>query len=186
MNTPHGVWLDDLTRQEAGSRFDGNAVVVIPVASGGALPPHLPLKTATVIARALGQKLLERLAVIVAPVVDGDACSQPETLRQILSGHLNKLQSLGVRRIAILDMASSGSAPLDVSGDVLMLRVRDRSDADEYATSCMMALDPRSVRMPLLPAGSHAQAFDGERGMAVEVEAFADALVSKWPDLICR
>ena len=84
MNTRHGAWLDDLTLQEAISRLAGSAVAVIPVASRGPDLPHLPLKTATVIARALGQKLLERLAVIVAPVVDGDACSQPETLRQIL------------------------------------------------------------------------------------------------------
>ena len=182
MNTPRGVWLDDLTRQEAVSRFDGAAVVVIPVASGGAEQPHLPLKTATVIARALGQKLLERLPVVVAPVVDAGSFLKPETLRQVLTGRFDELQALGARRIAILDAALSGEISFNASGDVLVLRVCDRSDADEYVTSCLMALDPRSVRMPRLAAGSRAQAFVGERGMAAEVEVAMRS--SKWPDLV--
>lgn len=184
MNTPRGVWLDDLTRQEAISRLDGNAVVVIPVASGRVAQPHLPLKTATLIARALGQKLLERLAVVVATVVEADSLLRPDTLGQILTVRLDGLRSLGARRIAILDVALSGGAPIDIPGDVLLLRVCDRSDTDEYVTSCMMALDPRSVRMALLPAGSRSDAFSGERGMSAEVDAIAAALVAKWPDLI--
>lgn len=184
MNTPRGVWLDDLTRQEAVSRLDGNAVAIVPIASGGPDWPHLPLKTATVIARALGQKLLERLPVVVAAVIDGDSCSQPEGLKQVLTDRVDKLRLLGARRIALLDVSLSARAPFDISGDVLMLPVCDRSDADEYVTSCLMALDPRSVRMPLLPAGSRAQAFAGERGMSAEVDAIADALASKWPDLV--
>lgn len=184
MNTPRGVWLDDLTRQEAVSRFGGDAVAVIPVASGGPDLPHLPLKTATVVARALGQKLLERLAVVVATVVEAEPLPRQDALGHTLAARLDGLRSLGARRIAILDVAPSGGAPFDSAGDALVLRVCDRSDAEEYFTSCMMALDPRSVRMRLLPAGLCAQAFDGERGMAAEVEAVADALVSKWSDLI--
>lgn len=184
MNTPHGVWLDDLTRQEAVSRFGGDAVAVIPVASGGPDVPHLPLKAATVIARALGQKLLERLAVVVATVVEAEPVPRREARGQILAARLDGLRSLGARRIAILDVAPSGGAPIDIAGDVLLLRVADRSDADEYVTSCMMALDPRSVRMPLLPAGSRSDAFAGERGLSADVDAIATTLVSKWPDLI--
>lgn len=185
MNTPRGVWLDDLTSQEATARFDGNAVVVLPVAASGATPgvAHLPLKTATTIARALGQKLVDRLAVVVTPVVDADSFSTHETLRQVLLERLNKLQSLGLRRLVILDASFSHTPPLDVSDDVLTLSVRNRSDADEYATSCLLALDPRGVRMALLPAGSRAQAFAGERMMADEVDTIATALVAKWPDL---
>lgn len=178
MNTPRGVWLDDLTRQEAASRFAGDAVVVIPVASGSDLPAHLPLKAPAVIVRALAQKLVERLDLVVAPVVEADS--------RALTAQIEKLQRLGARRLAVLELRLWPGTPCEVSGDVLMLQVSDRSDVDEYATSCMMALDPRSVRMPLLPEGSCAQAFDGERGMAAEVEAVAGALVSKWPDLIHR
>jgi len=120
----------------------------------------------------------------VAPIVDADSFSHREMLVQVLGDCLDGLEKLGARRIAILDLALSGGAPLEVGGDVLVLRLRDRSDADEYLTSCLMALDPRSVRLPLLPAVSRAQAFVGERAMAAEVDGLADALVSKWPDLI--
>jgi hypothetical protein len=37
--------------------------------------------------------------------------------------------------------------------------------------------------MPLLPAGSRAQAFAGERMMAGDVAAVVTALVAKWRDL---
>lgn len=178
MNTPRGVWLDDLTRQEAASRFADDAVVVIPVASGTDLPAHLPLKAPTIIVRALAQKLLERLDLVVAPVVEAES--------RVLTTQIEKLQRLGAGRLAVLELRLWAGTPCEVSGDVLQLPVCDRSDGDAYATSCMMALDPRSVRMPLLPAGSRAQAFDGERGMAADVEAVAGALVSKWPDLIDR
>lgn len=178
MNTPHGVWLDDLTRQEATSRFAGDAVVVIPVAGGSDLPAYLPLKAPAVIVRALAQTLLERLDLVVAPVVEAES--------QALTAHIEKLQRLGARRLAVLELRLWAGTSCEVPGDVLKVPVCDRSDRDEYATSCMMALDPRSVRMPLLPAGSRSEAFDGERGLAAEVEAVAAALVSKWPDLICR
>lgn len=184
MNTLPGVWLDDLTRQEALSRFGGDAVAVVPVASGRVAQPHLPLKTATLVARALGQKLLERVPVVMVAVVDAGSIRQRDMLGQILGARLDEVRSLGARRLAILDVAPSGGAPVDVAGDVLMLRICDRSDAAEFATSCMMALDPRSVRMALLPAGSHSDAFSGERRMSSEVDAIATALVTKWPDLI--
>lgn len=176
MNTPRGVWLDDLTRQEAGSRFDGNAVVVIPVAGGGdRLPAHLPLKSPGVIVRALAQRLIERLDLVAAPVMEAEG--------RTLVAQLEKLQRLGAKRLAILDLRLWADASLDVSGDVLTLSVCDRTDGDEFGTSCLMALDPRSVRMPLLPAGSRAEAFKGERGLAAEVDAVVGSLVAKWQDL---
>ena len=69
-NHDRGVWLEDLTWPEAKARFDANAVVVIPVgAAAKAHGPHLPLKTDALTARALGQRLIERLPVVAAPVV---------------------------------------------------------------------------------------------------------------------
>jgi hypothetical protein len=178
MNTPRGVWLDELTRQEATSRLAGNPVTVIPVASGSELPPHLPLKTPALIVRALAQRLAEQLDLVVAPVIEAESAALME--------QIGKLRRLGAGRVAVIELRLGPGTCCEVSGDVLMLRVCDRSDIDEYATSCMMALDPRSVRMPLLPADSRAQAFDGERGMAAEAGGVARALASKWPDLICR
>lgn len=176
MNTPRGVWLDDLTRQEATSRFAGNAVAVIPAASGSDLPAHLPLKAPAVIVRSLAQKLADGLDLVVAPVIEAESLA--------LTAQIERLRRLGAGRLAVLELRLGAEARREVPGDVLMLRVCERSDGDEYATSCMMALDPRSVRMPLLPSDSRAQAFDGERGMAAEVEAVAAALVSRWPNLV--
>ncbi len=85
---------------------------------------------------------------------------------------------LASKRLAILDLRLWAGPSLDVSGDVLVLRVCNRADADEFGTSCLMALDPRSVRMPLLPAGSRAEAFRGERGLAAEVDAVVGSLVA--------
>ncbi len=184
MNTPRGVWLDDLTRQEAISRFDGDAVAVVPIVSAGPPPPHLPLKTSPLIARALGQKLMERLAVVVAPVVDVDSFMRRATLEQVLADRLDGLKALGARRIALLEISASPVVTPDVPAEGLVVRVRDRSAAEEYPTSCLMALEPRSVRMPLLPAGSRAQAFAGERAMAADVATVVDALAAKWPDLV--
>ncbi len=174
MNTPRGVWLDDLTGQEAISRFAGNAVAVIP-AAGGDLPPHLPLKAPAVIARALAEKLADRLDLVVAPVIEAGSPA--------LTAQIEKLRRLGAGRMAVLELRLGPVTSWEVSRDVLILRVCDRADLHEYATSCMMALDPRSVRMPLLSSDSRAQAFDGERGMAAEVDALADLLRAKWPDL---
>src|SRR5260370_38380141 len=70
MSTDTGAWLEDVTWPEAKARFDAGAVVVVPVgAASKAHGPHLPLKTDALTARALAQKLIERLPVVVAPVV---------------------------------------------------------------------------------------------------------------------
>ncbi|WP_422012186.1 hypothetical protein [Reyranella sp.] len=182
MNTLPGVWLDDLTRQEVASRFDGNAVVLVPVVSAGPPAPHLPLKTAVLIARALGQGLLQRLPVVLAPVIDADSFSR-ERLGPVLGDRLDGLRALGARRIAVLELSASPLGTLEVPAEGLV-RGGDRLADEEYVTSCLMALDPRSVRMPLLPAGSRSEAFAGERGMSAEVDKIAAAVVSMWPDLI--
>lgn len=184
MNTPRGVWLDDLTRQEAVSRFADSAVAVVPVAPESPDLPHLPLKTMTVIARALGQRLLERLPIVVAPVVYAGSVSRRDTRERVLVDRLDMLEALGARRIAIVEVSPSPGVVPALPAEALVLRVGGRIDADEYPTSCLMALDPRSVRMPLLPAGSRAQAFVGERAMAADVDALADGLRARWPDLV--
>ncbi|WP_425066805.1 hypothetical protein [Reyranella sp.] len=184
MNTLPGVWLDDLTRQEVASRLDGNAVVLVPVVLAGTPAPHLPLKTAALIARALGQALLQRLPVVLAPVIDADSFSRPEMLERVLGDRLDGLRALGARRIVVLEISPSPLGTPQVLADGLVVRAGDRLADDEYVTSCLMALDPRSVRMPLLPASSRSQAFAGERGMSAEVDEIATAVVSKWPDLI--
>jgi creatinine amidohydrolase/Fe(II)-dependent formamide hydrolase-like protein len=178
-----GVWLEDLAWPEAKARFDGDAVVVIPVgAAAKAHGPHLPLKTDALTARALAQGLVDRLPVVAAPVLGfgfypafaGFAGSQhlgEDTFKSVVRELVGNLAAHGVRRIALLNTGVSTEKPLDAvaaeGGDILVLHMRlmgaaaealvenrDGGHADERETSVVLALEPRSVRMDQL-------AFDG-------------------------
>ncbi len=182
MTKEQGAWLEDLTWQEAKARFDGGAVVVVPVgAASKAHGPHLPLKTDALTARALAQRLIERLPVVAAPVVGfgfypaftafaGSQHLGADTFKALMRELLGNLRGHGVRRIAILNTGVSTEAPLDQVagelGDVAVLHMRllgakaeplfdnrDGGHADERETSVMLALDPRSVRMDRLAPG---------------------------------
>ena len=183
MTMKSGAWLEDLTWQEAKARFDAGAIVVVPVgAASKAHGPHLPLKTDALTARALAQRLIERLPVVAAPVVGfgfypaftafaGSQHLRADTFKALMRELLGNLLGHGVRRIAILNTGVSTEAPLDQvageSGEVAVLHMRllgskaeplfdnpDGGHADERETSVMLALDPRSVRMDrLVPEG---------------------------------
>ncbi len=178
-----GVWLEDLTWQEAKARFDAGAVVVVPVgAASKAHGPHLPLKTDALTARALAQRLIERLPVVAAPVVGfgfypaftefaGSQHLTADIFRALMRELLGNLRGHGVRRIAILNTGVSTEKPLDevadALGEVAVLNMRllgtsadalfdnlEGGHADERETSVMLALEPRSVRMDrLAPEG---------------------------------
>ena len=183
MSERTGVWLEDLTWQEAKARFDSGAVVVVPVgAASKAHGPHLPLKTDALTARALAQRLIERLPVVVAPVVGfgfypaftafaGSQHLSADTFVALMRELIGNLRGHGVRRIAILNTGVSTEKPLDelagALGDVTVLHMRllggkadalfdnpEGGHADERETSVVLALDPRSVRMDrLAPEG---------------------------------
>lgn len=206
-----GVWLEDLTWREARDRFDRDDVVVIPVAAASkSRGPYLPLGTDAVIARALAQRVIERLPVIVAPMVgSGFALAhtsladgqhrQGETLRQFLRDVVDGFRAQGVSRVAILGVGTSTEQLLDAWDDILVIRAGDMGpaakalierlgdlSASEVETSIVLALAPRSVRPdPSAGAGdpSHATAFKGERLMAAWVDDFITTLTVKWPNL---
>ena len=175
MAVVNGVWLEELTWPEAKARFDADAVVVIPIgAASKAHGAHLPLKTDALTARALGQKLIERLPVIAAPVVGfgyypafaGFAGSQHLTadiFKAVLRELIASFTAHGVTRIALVNTGVSTEKPLDeiaAETGALVLHMRlsghaaegliehkDGGHADERETSVVLALDPRSVRM---------------------------------------
>ncbi|WP_422000857.1 creatininase family protein [Reyranella sp.] len=179
MSGPAGVWLEDLTWEEAKALFSAGAVVVIPIgAAAKAHGFHLPLKTDAVTARALGQRLLERLPVVVAPVLGmgyypafttfaGSQHLSVGTFLALLGELLAGLREQGVRRIVLLNTGVSTEAPLETlaADDLLVLHMRQLGraaeswldvpaggHADERETSVMLALEPRSVRMAALVA----------------------------------
>lgn len=179
MTTDTGVWLEDLTWPEAKARFEAGALVVVPVgAAAKAHGPHLPLKTDAVTARALAQRLIDRLPVVAAPVVGfgfypafttfaGSQHLSADTFKALLAELLGNLRSHGIRRLVILNTGVSTEKPIDevASGaaDLLavhmrglggsaekLLAVAEGGHADERETSVMLALDPRSVRVDRL------------------------------------
>jgi len=174
-----GVWLEDLTWPEAKQRFDGGALVVVPVGAGAkAHGAHLPLKTDALTARALAQRLLDRLPVTVAPVLTlgfypafekfaGSQHLSADTFKAVLNELLDTFTAQGVKRLALLNTGVSTEKPIDEvargHANLLVLHMRalggaadslierkDGGHADERETSVMLALDPRSVRMDRL------------------------------------
>src|SRR5258705_9056916 len=125
MSSDTGAGLADLPWPAAKARFDAGATVVIPVgAAAKAHGPHLPLKTDALTARALAQKLMERLPVIAAPVVGfgfypaftsfaGSQHLSAATFKALLAELLGNLRSHGVRRIVILNTGVSTEKPID-------------------------------------------------------------------------
>lgn len=195
-----GVWLEDLTWPEAKALFAGNTLVVVPVgAAAKAHGLHLPLKTDALTARALGQRLIERLPVVAAPVVGfgfypaftsfaGSQHLDANTFKALMRDLLQGFAAQGVRRIALINTGVSTEKPLDEiaaeQGDALVLHMRlmgraadtliERSDgghADERETSVMLALDPRSVRMDRLAPEGPFEA-TGATGDATRATAF--------------
>jgi creatinine amidohydrolase len=179
MSANTGVWLEDLTWPEAKARFEAGMPVVIPIgAASKAHGPHLPLKTDALTARALAQKLIERLPVIAAPVIGfgfypaftsfaGSQHLSAATFKALLAELLGNLRGHGVNRIVLLNTGVSTEKPIDEvaagATDLLVLHMRglgaaaDRllevtegGHADERETSVMLALEPRSVRMDRL------------------------------------
>ena len=170
-----GVWLEELTWPEAKARFDADAVVIIPIgAASKAHGAHLPLKTDALTARALGQKLVERLPVVAAPVVGfgyypaftsfaGSQHLTADTFKAVLRELIHGFTSHGVKRIALVNTGVSTEKPIDEIASetgALALHMRlmgqaaegsiehkDGGHADERETSVVLALDPRSVRM---------------------------------------
>jgi len=183
MTSDTGAWLEDLTWLEAKARFDGGALVVVPVgAASKAHGPHLPLKTDALTARALAQRLIARLPAVAAPVVGfgfypaftafaGSPHLSASTFKALLAELLGNLRGHGVKRIVILNTGVSTEQPIDEvaagADDLVVLHMRglggaaeklldvaDGGHADERETSVMLALEPRSVRMDqLAPAG---------------------------------
>ena len=179
-----GVWLEDLTWPEARARFDGDAVVIVPIgAASKAHGPHLPLKTDALTARALAQGVIERLDVVAAPVVGfgyypaftsfaGSQHLAAGTFKALLRELVGNLRAHKVKRIALINTGVSTERPLDEleaeQGDLVVLHMRTLGQAaegliedgsgghaDERETSVMLALDPRSVRMDRLkPVGA--------------------------------
>ena len=211
-----GVWLEDLTWPEAKARFDGGAVVIVPVgAAAQAHGAHLPLKTDWLTARALGQRLIERLPVVAAPVLGvghdpaftrfaGSQHLGEATFKALVGELLDGLAHHGATRVALINTGVAAEKALDEVVAVRkgvaalhmrdvghaaesLIEVREGGHADESETSVMLALDPRAVRMDkLAPAGDFAAS--GAAGDPRRATAFKGerVLAARVDDLVAR
>lgn len=208
MNANTGVWLEDLTWAEARTRFAAGDLVVIPVgAAAKAHGPHLPLKTDALTARALAQRLIERLPAVAAPVVGfgyypafttftGSQHLSAATFKALVGELLAGLRAHGARRLVLLNTGVSTEKPLDdlAAADLLIVHMRTvgaaaeplldvatGGHADERETSVMLALEPRSVRMDRLapegPFEETAATGDASRATAFKGERILAARV---------
>ena len=214
MTSKTGAWLEDLTWVEAKARFEAGSLVVVPIgAASKAHGAHLPLKTDALTARALAQRLVDRLPVLAAPVVGfgyypafvdfaGSQHLSADTFKSLLGDVLAGLRAHGARRIVILNTGVSTEKPLNelAADDLLILHMRqlgsaaealldvpEGGHADERETSVMLALDPGSVRMDrLVPQGpfeSSAATGDPSRATAFKGERILAARVD---DMMAR
>src|SRR5579883_1755005 len=105
-----GVWLEDLTWPEAKQRFAAGALVLVPIgAAAKAHGPHLPLKTDALTARALAERLLQRLPIVAAPVLG--LGYYPAFTKFAGSQHLSAATFTAVVR-ELLDGFAAGRPPL--------------------------------------------------------------------------
>ncbi len=122
-----GVFLEDLTWEEAAARFKDNAVVIVPIgASAKEHGPHLPLKTDYLYARELARRVAAELPVVVAPVIGfgyypafanypGSQHLRAETFVALVADLLNGFIDHGATRIAIINTGVSTEAPLQLA-----------------------------------------------------------------------
>lgn len=122
-----GAWLEDLTWVEAGERLASGQMVVVPIgARSKEHGRHLPLKTDYMLARALGDRLVEALPVLVAPVIDfgyypafvrypGSQHLRAETFIALIEDVLTGFIDHGAAQVAIVNTGVSTEAPVQIA-----------------------------------------------------------------------
>ncbi|MCW5730974.1 MAG: creatininase family protein [Alphaproteobacteria bacterium] len=122
-----GAWLEELTWDEAKDALDGGWPVLFPVgAAAKEHGLHLPLATDYLIARDLAERLLERLPILVAPVIGfghypaflsyaGSQSLSAATFIALIVELAEGLIAQGARRIAYLNTGVSTEAPLQIA-----------------------------------------------------------------------
>lgn len=123
---PSGEYLENLTWPEVKSRFDANAVVVIPIgARAKEHGHHLPMNTDYLLATELTARVVAALPVVAAPVVSigyypafrhypGSQHLKAETFIAVLRDLIEGLIDQGVRNIAVINTGFSTEAPLQI------------------------------------------------------------------------
>jgi len=119
-----GVKLETLSWIEAEQWFADNPVVLIPLgAAAKEHGPHLPLNNDAIIANWLGEQIMQRLAVVVAPLINasfypafveypGSISLRYETARDVIIDTCTSLASFGLSRFYVINTGLSTLRPL--------------------------------------------------------------------------
>ena len=119
-----GVKLETLSWVEAEQWFADNPVVLIPLgAAAKEHGPHLPLNNDAIIANWLGEQIMQRLAVVVAPLINasfypafveypGSISLRYETARDVIIDTCTSLASFGLSRFYVINTGLSTLRPL--------------------------------------------------------------------------
>ncbi len=170
-----GAWLEDLAWPQAAQRRDADAVVVVPVgARSKEHGHHLPMQTDYLVARALGDRLVRALPVLVAPVIDfgyypafvnypGSQHLRAETFMALLEDVLHGFLDQGFSRVAIFNTGVSTVPPIRIVVRDLYARRKIRVPvADIEALG--QGLRRRLSRQQL---GGHADQFETSTMLAI-------------------
>jgi len=119
-----GVKLETLSWIEAEQRFADNPIVVIPLgAAAKEHGPHLPLNNDAIIATWLSEQIMQRLAVVVAPLINssfypafveypGSISLRYETARDVIVDTCTSLASFSLSRFYVINTGLSTLRPL--------------------------------------------------------------------------
>ena len=131
-----GVKLELLNWIEAEHWFADNPVVVIPLgAAAKEHGPHLPLNNDALIAGWLADEIIQRLPVVMAPLINasfypafvdypGSISLRLETARDLILDTCNSLASFGLSRFYVLNTGLSTLRPLAEVGQSLDAAIR--------------------------------------------------------------
>lgn len=173
-----GVWLQDLTWPEAKNWIDGGAPVILPIgAASKEHGHHLPLKTDWMLAEALSRGVLERLRVLVAPIVGfgyypafrhfpGSQHLSPKTFGAVLSELLGGFIAQGAKNLAVINTGVSTEPVLRIVVRELYEKHRVR-----VATADIRNLGMRSDPLFEQKLGGHADEHETSVIMALDPSA---------------
>ncbi|MDH3387889.1 MAG: creatininase family protein [Gammaproteobacteria bacterium] len=157
-----GVKLETLTWIEAEQWFAHNPVVVIPLgAAAKEHGPHLPLNNDALIAGWLADEIMQRLPVVIAPLINasfypafveypGSISLRVETARDVIVDTCNSLVEFGLSRFYVINTGLSTLRPLAEAAKRL-----DRGIRFEYLNidDALQVLPPGLIQQRY---GSHA------------------------------
>ena len=170
-----GCFLEDLSWDEAEKHFNAGRPVLVPV---GAFAKehglHLPLKTDSVIARHLAERIAEELPVVIAPVVGfgyypafveypGSQHLSADTFIMLMTEILTGFVDQGVRRLAVLNTGYSTEAPLRLAGRAVLER-----RGVIVAIADLRQLGQRSRKLLRQSGGGHADEHETSLMLAIE------------------